>query len=51
MVSPILDTVVIDGSGMNFSASSVSVGPVKEGLRTNMGFEVFFWRIWYFLSP
>lgn len=36
---------------MKVSASSASVGLVEEGSKTMMGFEVFFCRIWYFLSP
>ena len=42
---------VTDDCGINFSASSVSVGRVEEGWRIMIGFEVFFCRIWYFLSP
>jgi hypothetical protein len=36
---------------MKAKASSACVGPVREGLRTMMGLEVFFWRMWYFLEP
>lgn len=36
---------------MKVVASSVFVGPVLDDLRTMIGFEVFFCRIWYFLSP
>lgn len=35
---------------MKFAASSASVGNVDEGCRIMMGFDVFFCRIWYFLS-
>jgi hypothetical protein len=51
IVSSIFAIVVIDGKGMNVKASSACVGPVDEGLRIKIGFEVFFCRIWYFLSP
>jgi hypothetical protein len=34
---------------MKVVASSVCVGPVLDDLRTMIGFEVFFCRIWYFL--
>lgn len=43
--------MVTDGAGIKFVASSASVGNVVEGWRTMIGFEVFFCRIWYFLSP
>jgi hypothetical protein len=46
MVSSIFEIELTDGSGMNVAGSSVAVGPVAEGFRSMMGFEVFFWRIW-----
>lgn len=51
MVSSIFDMIVTDGCGMKVVASSSSLGIVEDGWRIMMGFEVFFWRIWYFLSP
>ena len=51
IVSSIFAIVVIDGTGINAEASSACVGPVDEGFRIKIGFEVFFCRIWYFLSP
>lgn len=51
IVSSIFEIVVIDGAGMNVEASSAWVGPVDDGLRIKIGFEVFFCRIWYFFSP
>lgn len=51
IVSSIFAILVTDGWDMNVKASSACVGPVLEDLRIMMGFEVFFWRIWYFLSP
>lgn len=35
---------------MKVPASSASVGNVEDGWRIMIGFEVFFCRIWYFLS-
>ena len=43
--------LVTDGWGMKVAASSACVGPVLDDLMTMIGFEVFFCRIWYFLSP
>lgn len=51
IVSSILAIEHIDGSGINVAGSSAAVGPVDEGLRIMMGFEVFFWRIWYVFVP
>jgi hypothetical protein len=51
IVSSIFEIDVTDDCGMNDSASSASVGFVHEGCKIMIGFEVFFWRIWYFLSP
>lgn len=39
------------GAGMNVAASSLSVGPVADGCRIRMGFDVFFCRIWYLRVP
>lgn len=50
IVSSIFEIVVIDGVGIKFAASSASVGNVEEGWRIMIGFDVFFCRIWYFLS-
>lgn len=51
IVSSILAIVVTEGCGVKVAGSSSSVGSVRDGLSTMIGLDVFFWRIWYFLSP
>jgi hypothetical protein len=51
IVSSILEIAVTESCDIKASASSISVGFVVEGCSTMIGFEVFFCRIWYFLSP
>ena len=46
MVSSIFEIEHTDDSGIKVAGSSAAVGPVEEGLRSMIGFEVFFWRIW-----
>jgi hypothetical protein len=45
IVSSIFAIAVIDGTGMKVLASSASVGPVDEGFKIRIGFDVFFCRI------
>ena len=42
---------VTEGTGIKAFAPSASVGPVEEGCKIKIGFDVFFCRIWYLFSP